>query len=575
MKYNIEYYQPHNQYIKIQAVFEVSQLDKTILTFPTWRPGRYELADFSKNINHWKCSNDKGKSIKSTKISKNEWEVDTINTDTLTVDYFFYANQLNAGSTFMDDMQLYVNPVNCLAYIKSQQNQPCELKVNVPNNFQIASGILFENNVLKTESYHQLVDCPFIASATLQHETYKLNEIIFHIWVQGEAKMDWKKVKNDFIKFTRLQLKNFEGFPVDDYHFLFQILPIKAYHGVEHQNSTVIALGPSYELMNNLYDDFLGVSSHELYHTWNIKSIRPKEMMPYDYSKENYSNLGYVAEGVTTYMGDLYLSASKTKTWQWYKTELEKLFQKHFDNFARFNYSVAQSSWDTWLDGYVQGVPNRKVSIYNEGAILAFITDITIRHNTENKESLHDVMQTMWHKFGQKNIGYTDQDYIKIVSDFAQEDLTSFFEKYFYTANAYEPILAEALFNCGLEINTSDNPNFTQRILGVKTGSVNGKVIAKQIYPSSPAELGKVIIDDQIIAINGYNVNNDLEKWVEYFKDDQIELTVNRMGRIISLICPHTNRNYYPIYKINKVKIPSSLQMRIFKKWCGYKWLDE
>jgi len=575
MKYSIEYYQPHNQYIKIQAVFNVDELDKTILTFPTWRPGRYELADFSKNVNHWKCLNDKGKQVESTKISKNEWEVDTKNVTTLTVDYFFYANQLNAGSTFMDDLQLYVNPVNCLVYIKAQQHLPCKLKISVPNNFQIASGIPFQDNVLQTESYHQLVDCPFIASATLQHETYKLNGIIFHIWVQGEAKMDWKKVKNDFIKFTRLQLKNFEGFPVNDYHFLFQILPIKAYHGVEHQNSTVIALGPSYELMHTLYDDFLGVSSHELYHTWNIKSIRPKEMLPYDYSKENYSSLGYVAEGVTTYMGDLYLSASKTKTWKWYKGELEKLFQKHFDNFARFNYSVAQSSWDTWLDGYVQGVPNRKVSIYNEGAILAFITDITIRHNTENKESLHDVMKTMWNKFGQKNIGYTDKDYIKVVSDYAQNDLTPFFEKYFYTANAYEPILAEALFNCGLEISTNDNPNFEQRLLGVKTITKNGKVTVIQMYPSSPAELGKVIIDDEIIAINGYKVNNDLEKWVEYFKDDQIELTVNRMGRMINLICPHTNRNYYPIYKINKVKIPSSLQMRIFKNWCGYKWLDE
>lgn len=574
MNYEIEYYQAHNQYIKIKATFNVSELDKTILTFPSWRPGRYELADFSKNINHWKCLNENEKVIESTKISKNEWEVDTSNTNSITINYFFYANELNAGSTFMDDTQLYVNPVNCLVYIKEQQNNPCDLKLVIPDNFEIASGIPFNNNHLNTSSYHELVDCPFIASASLQHETYKLDKIVFHIWVQGETKMDWKKVKGDFIKFTRLQLKNFKHFPVDEYHFLFQILPIRAYHGVEHQNSTVIALGPSYELMNKLYDDLLGVSSHELYHTWNIKAIRPLEMMPYDYSKENYSTLGYVAEGVTTYMGDLYLSASNVKSWEWYKMELEKLFQKHFDNLARFNYSVAQSSWDTWLDGYVQGVPNRKVSIYNEGAILAFITDIIIRDNTLNKQSLHDVMTKMYTKFGKAKLGYTDKDYIEVVSEYAQEDLSEYFEKYFYKPNSFEPILADALFKCGLEVNTYPNPHPTQRILGMKTQVETGKTIVKQLFPSSPSELGKTCIDDEIVSINGYKVNGDLEKWVEYFQDDQIELMVSRKGRIVNLIYPHTNRTYYPIYKLNKVDIPSKVQKGIFRKWCGHKLVD-
>jgi len=171
MNYEIEYYQPHNQYIKIKANFNVSNLDSTIITFPTWRPGRYELADFSKNVNHWKVLGDDNKQLVNTKTSKNEWKVDTSNTDEITVTYQFYANILNAGSTFMDDTQLYVNPVNCLAYIKEQQLTPCQLKVIIPDNFEIASGIAFENNILTTKDYHELVDCPFIASASMQHET--------------------------------------------------------------------------------------------------------------------------------------------------------------------------------------------------------------------------------------------------------------------------------------------------------------------------------------------------------------------------------------------------------------------
>jgi predicted metalloprotease with PDZ domain len=571
MNYQIEYYQPNNQYIKIEASFEVEN-SLTELVFPSWRPGRYELANFAKNVKGFEVRNENGKRLDFIKITKNKWQVESDDSKEIKVSYFYYASELNAGSTFMDDIQLYVNPVNCLVYIDNQQNEPCQLTVKIPESFQIASGIPFVNNVLTTKSYHELVDCPFIASANMQHETYKLNKIIFHIWVQGEAKMDWKKVKADFIKFTRLQLKDFEHFPVEEYHFLYQILPISAYHGVEHQNSTVIALGPSYDLMNDLYDDFLGVSSHELYHTWNIKAIRPLEMQPYNYENENYSKLGYVAEGVTTYMGDLYLSASNVKSWDWYKSELEKLFQKHFDNFARFNYSVAESSFDTWLDGYVQGAPNRKVSIYNEGAILAFVLDLKIRHNSINKLSLIDLMKQLYDDFGKTNKGYTEQDYISLASKYSKEDLTEFFKKYHYSANAFEPLLSEALFNIGLELNMSPNPNYSERLLGIKSSVVQGKTIVNQIYPSSPCELGGIIIGDEIVSINGFKVSSDLPKWMAYFKDDQIELQVNRMGRIINIICSNTNREYYPIYKIDKVDIPSIVQMRVFRKWCGHKW---
>ena len=99
-----------------------------------------------------------------------------------------------------------------------------------------------------------------------------------------------------------------KGFPTEDYHFLYQFLPYQAYHGVEHYNSTVIALGPADQVIEDsgLYYEFLGVSSHELFHTWNIIRIRPQEMMPYDYTRENYFPTGFLAEGATTYYGDLF-----------------------------------------------------------------------------------------------------------------------------------------------------------------------------------------------------------------------------------------------------------------------------
>ena len=575
MKYTISYSNPQNQAIKITAEFEIEKSKLTTLLFPTWRPGRYELGHFAKNITQFKVFDENNTRLNIQKTKTNTWLVDTNNADKLTVTYLYYAADLNAGSTFMNDEQLYVNPVNCLVYVDNQQNKPCELSVIIPSDFIIASGLPFNNNTVKTKDYHELVDTPFICSPTLKQYEYKIKDLTFYLWIQGHHQLNWKKVKSDFMKFTTAQLIAFGKFPVKNYHFIYQITPYKSYHGVEHAHSTVIALGPTYQIMNVLYDDFLGISSHELYHTWNIKSIRPKEMLPYDYSQENYSKLGYVAEGVTTYMGDLFLSKSKVKTWDWYKKELEQLIQKHIDNFGRFNHSVAESSTDTWLDGYTKGVPNRKVSIYNEGALLAFVTDISIRHETENTKSLHDVMQSLYLNFGDKNIGYTDEDYINLICEYLGKEGKELFENYFYKANSYENIITEALFNCGLELNTDLNPNYTQRLLGIKTTLKNEQLTITDVVPGSTVELAGLIIGDQIISINHFLVNNDLHQWLTYFEHDQITLGVSRQNRQIELICPITNRTYYPVCKINKVKIPSGLQKRIFKNWCGYKWIEE
>ncbi len=137
------------------------------------------------------------------------------------------------------------------------------------------------------------------------------------------------------------------------------MLPYKAYHGVEHQNSTVISIGPGADFMKKaIYDEVLGVSSHELFHTWNVKAIRPIEMQPYNYAKENHSPLGYVAEGVTTYYGDLMLYRSGVFTEEEFLKLLCQQIQRHLDNEARFNYSVAESSlgilgWMGMLPGFL------------------------------------------------------------------------------------------------------------------------------------------------------------------------------------------------------------------------------
>jgi len=572
MKYTITYENPNTQYIPITMEMDVEKDNFVELQFPTWRPGRYERGEFVKNIHGFKVSNEKGKKIEAFKITKDSWKVNCEDAKSIRVSYKYYASELNAGSTYMDESQLYVNPVNCLIYKAEEQKSSCEVKLVIPESFKIAAGKEFKQNHATFNSYHELVDTPFIASNSLTHLEFTCYKTNFHLWFQGDVKLDEKRIIKDLTAYTKSQIEKFEKFPVSDYHYLYQILPINAYHGVEHQTSTVIALGPTYDLMGSLYDDFLGVSSHELYHTWNVKALRPAEMYPYDYSRENYSRQGYVTEGVTTYMGDLYLVESGVKDWKWYKKELEKLLQRHFDNFGRFNYSVAESSFDTWLDGYVAGVPNRKVSIYNEGAILSLVTDAKIRTNSANKASLHHVMKEMYETFALNDKGYTERDFQGVVEKYANENLKDYFANYYYGLHSFEHIVSEALEQLGLVIKMDKNPAFSTNVIGVKCLIEGSKTVVKKLYPGCAADLGGIILDDEIVSINGFKVNKDLDKWVEYFQDDQIELVVSRKGKIINLTCPHTNKSYFPIYKIEKAKAPSNLQKRIFKKWCGTDW---
>ena len=312
MRYSVSYSNADSHFIEIAFTFKTSGKKKEIIQLPAWRPGRYELGNFAKNIQKFDVFSE-GKALKFKKLNKDSWEVQTDGVDEVLVRYNYFAHELNAGSTYLDSSQLYINGVNCFVYLPERMDEKCELNLDIPKSYKVACGLKqTAKHTFEAKDFHELVDCPLIASASIQHHSFKTSGVNFHLWFQGECKPNFKQLEADFEPFCRYQVELFGEFPVDDYHFLFQILPYQAYHGVEHSNSTVCLLGPSYDIFKKegMYLELLGVSSHELFHAWNGKRIRPVEMWPYDYSKENYSKLGYLAEGATTFYGDWLLLRS-------------------------------------------------------------------------------------------------------------------------------------------------------------------------------------------------------------------------------------------------------------------------
>jgi len=584
MKYSISWTQPHSHFIDIEFAVSTNGAEHINLQLPSWRPGRYELGNFAKNVQHWAAFDEKGAKLEFHKLRKDLWSVNCKGAAEVHIRYNYYGAELNAGSTFLDTTQLYMNPVNCCLYVEGRIEEAIEVVLHLPSDYQVAcsmkkgqSGISSfperKTVTLLAADFHELADSPLIASPNLQHNTFVLDGVEFNLWFQGECKPAWSRIINDFFIFINEQFVMMKEFVHDEYHFLYQILPYKFYHGVEHLKSTVIALGPGYKLNEGeIYDNLLGVSSHELYHAWNIKSIRPVEMMPYDYTRENYSRLGYVCEGITTYYGDLFLFRSGVYSeFEYLKTVHERL-QKHFDNPARFNLSVADSSFDTWLDGYVPGIPRRKTSIYDEGSLLAFMTDMIIRRNTRNEKSLDDVMRVLFYNYSRRGVGYSEEDYKREVEKLAGENLDDFFQTYVYGATSYEHKFSELAAYIGIELRNQGCKKHYEGHLGFRAHHEGHHFKVSAVYPDSPSNKGGLAVNDEILALNGFVLKDDLHEWSSYFSDTAVRLTISRQGILHELKLEPGPNTYYKLYYIQKLKHTDEHQKTAYQSWSRRKF---
>jgi len=566
INYHISFKKPWRHFVDFEFSAKTNGANSMKFQLSSWRPGRYELADFAQNIQKWGAFDEKNNPLPFKKITKDLWEVNTNTAREVIIVYNFYANQLDAGACYLDEYQLYLNPVHCMFYIVDRSQEVYQLNLDLPNDYKIASSMHQEKNTLIVKGYDLLAESPIICSNSLQHTDYKVNGITFHIWFQGICNPNWEKLKKDFTAFTKSQIKHFGSFPVDEYHFFFQITPYVSYHGVEHTKNTVLLLGPGNEIMNKRYEDLLGVCSHELYHTWNIKAIRPIEMYPYNYTKENYFRTGFVAEGVTTYMGDIMLFNSNVFDWnQFVKTQNQNL-ERHLMNYGRYNLSVADSGFDTWLDGYKLGSPNRKTSIYPDAALCMLMIDLEIIRNSNGKYSLHSVMKELYEEFALKEKGYYEDDFRNICVKFGGLKVAEIFENHIYGTEDYIDNLKSALDVVGLLLEDKKNPNLSAQYFGFVVAKENGEIIIKKVEPNSITDQNGIAPDDKITKINDKKIDGNLS---DIFKDCKKEVTLTIKKKFSQKSISLSVGNYYQLLEIIKNKNATDEQLTLRKVWCN------
>ncbi|SNS02594.1 M61 family metallopeptidase [Hymenobacter mucosus] len=569
--YYASFENPLTFYVQIQMTFEVAA-DATQaleLQLPAWRPGRYELQNFAQKLQHVVVEDAaSGEPLPSRKLTKDRWQVTEVAGRTVRVRYNFYAHQMDAGGSWLDETQLYLNPVQAFMYIEGREKEMCQLTLDLPESWQLACGLPQSGpSTLQAQSFDHLADSPLIASPTLQYRNYEVNGLPFYIWIQGECPVDWAHLVEDFRAFSAEQLALFGSFPAQDYHFLNQILPYKHYHGVEHLNSTVIMLGPAELLMTEgLYKELLGVSCHELFHAWNIKSIRPAEMQPYDYARENYFRTCFIAEGITTYYGEYLLARAGVRTAEQYFQELNIVLRKHFDDYGRYHLSVADASMDLWLDGYKPGIPDRKVSVYHKGALVALLLDLTLRQLSGHKRSLDDVMRRLWEDFGKTGVGYTEDDYIRIVQEVAGRDMQAYFDKFIYGTAALEDPLNRVLGFVGCRLRIEENASTSEGMYGFRAAVRNERTLVTDILPDAPAALA-LTVDDEIVAVNGRRVDMNLHNLLSDGAT-QHDVTVFRQNRLLTVpLVADAGQRFWQKITIEKLSTTTPEQQASFQQW--------
>ncbi|MFM7769037.1 MAG: hypothetical protein ACKO8Q_00590, partial [Bacteroidota bacterium] len=427
---------------------------------------------------------------------------------------------------------LYVNPVNCIPFLPSNKNESYE--VNILGNYKyLSSGLKNEGMQLSAENFDEIADSPFVACNNREILSFVEGSVQFEIHFFGDSELNKEVLKEQIRRYTKLQIGIFNTFPepVEKYVYLIHFTPHFMHHGVEHTTSTVIVMGPG-ESFNKLekHNELLAICSHELFHTWNVKTLRPRDMVPYNFTRENYSQLGYVAEGVTTYYGDLCLVRANIWDLKDWRTSCEDWLNTHHKNFGRFSYSIADSSVDTWLDGYTAGVPWRKVSIYNEGALLSMYLDLLIILKSEGKASLDDVMKQLFDSHAlPQGTGYTADDFWNSIKNNGIENAFELKELMAESPCDFSKSLKDIFIKFGVSLNWNSSPLTTECTFGFSVDTIQEKSIISAVAPHSSADWAGLWYGDEIIEIDGISVSKNVQFLLENSKKSNVRFIRNRV----------------------------------------------
>lgn len=569
---------PHTHMLEVEMRIKrgagVSTPAEELLLMPVWTPGSYLVREFERHVQDFAATDALGQPLQWEKVNKNSWRVVTKGSTDWRATYRVYANELSVRTNELNSDHAFWNNAALLMYLEGFLRTPSTLHILAPQPWRVATSLPVEpgpKNTFRAENFDVLYDSP-VEVSNFKTISFEVNKVPHRIVIDGEGNYDPARVQADVKKIVEAAVELMGGeIPYHDYTF-FLHLRSNTGGGLEHLNSTALGFRRFSFKPETSYRGFLSLVSHEFFHAWNVKRIRPDALGPFDYTKENYTRLLWVAEGVTSYYENVILRRAGLISEKEFLAGAAKSFQDLQDVPGRLVMSTEEASFDAWIKYYRpdDNAVNSQVSYYDKGAILGLLLDLEIRKQSKATRSLDDVMRYLYSEFYKKNRNYTPQDFQTISEMMAGASLEPFFAKYVRGREELE--YDSALAAAGLRLDTTSggiNP-VPKAYLGAEVVDDNNRLIVRRVYAGSPAYEQGLNSGDQIVALDNMRANKEFfdARMDEKHPGDLVNLAIFRFDDL-SMLPIKLGGRIPPGYVIVPVANPSEEQKRIYQSWAG------
>ena len=496
---------------------------------PAWNPGSYMIREFARHIVRLTALAG-GRKLRVEKLDKHTWRCARTEED-VTLAYEVYAFDLSVRAAYLDPEQAFFNGAALLLAPLGRELEDCRLDIFPPagvraGSWQLLTGLQAARGTRAGEfgaylarDYEELIDCP-VQMGRFAQGRFDVLGVPHQIAISGRvARLDLHRLEADLTRVCEAHVRLFEPRqprpPFERYVFLTLAVD-EGYGGLEHRNSCALICRrddlPHLGMKETTegYRRFLGLVSHEYFHAWNVKRIRPQAFSPYDLGRENYTRLLWAFEGFTAYYDDLMLARAGLLSQAQYLEALGRTMTTVMQRSARLKQSLAESSFDAWIKYYRQdeNAPNSVVSYYQKGALVALALDLAIRGESGGRRCLDDVMRWLWRQWrlaGPSYRGIEEDGIVDAVTRATGLDLGRALRA--WTEGTRDPDFSTLLLAVGIRLERKlalDSPHFA--LLGLKLQGASGEARVAQVFDGGPAQQAGLSPGDVLMALDELRV---------------------------------------------------------------------
>ena len=509
--YTLKIENPHRNYFNIEISYDVENEEYIDFVMPAWTPGSYVIKNWSKNVFDVHAKNEMDSDLIYFKTDKQTWRIETNQSKKIIFSYKLYAYSMNNPyHAHIEKDFAYFNGAVIFMYVNGKKDVPHNLEFIYLDDWEVHTSLQtkLSENKYQAVNFDEFVDCPAFLGKLYKFSFEvqgKEHFVVFNNWYD----INEDQITNDLSKMVNWFYTIFGELPYEHYSFFLRVSEPGG-GGIEHLYSNVSAVTPK-SLKGDLddvayYSKLLMLESHEFFHLYNVKRIRPTGLGPFDYTNEVYTKLLWFSEGFTSY----YTHRPLSKAGVLYEDKIleswSTLVNRLINNTAIKVKPVSQYSYDAWLRSDIPDYSFR--TYYTNGALIALLLDIDMRMQTAHKKHMDGFFNYLYHDIYKKNKTFNLESFYTLLIEYSGIDFSEFFNK--YITGSEELPIAQYLNKIGLQLEVVSEIPFT----GIKINSkLNNIAIVYYIYPGSPADQLQIGRGDHIVSIGGEKVTK--ENWLE------------------------------------------------------------